>query len=320
MENKVVDNLVNNADAGPMQYSNTATKFATFIALALTGFCMFSLLGLLLIIPITGINLITNPTALSNMNDTKTLDALKIFQLANQLGLFVFPALVAAYLFGGNVIIYLKLSKLPSTKTVVITITLMVLALPAINLLGYINSKMQLPSFMQDIELWMRTKEVEAEMITKLFLKTNSITGLIVNMFIVALMAAIGEEFFFRGVIQRLLIAKYIKPAIAIWITAIIFSAIHMQFFGFFPRMIIGALLGFLFLWSNNLWVPILAHFTNNASAVLMSYASQRGVINESTEQIGATQNDYILGLASLIATSGILFFVRKELKFKTIL
>ncbi len=313
MEFTDIEKVINNTPIGIFENKSTSFKLIAFIALAVAGVCLFSFISILLMIPIAGVNLLTEPFALSNTNDARVINAYKLLQLGNQLGLFIVPALVAAKLFGGNVFGYLKLNKLPSTKTVLATIALMLLALPAINLLGYLNSILHLPNFMSSIETWMHTKETEAEVLTKLFLKTSSVMGLLLNVFIVALMAAVGEELFFRGIIQRLLVNKYAKPAIAVWITAIIFSAIHMQFFGFFPRMLIGAVLGFLFLWTNNLWIPIIAHFTNNASAVLMSYATQQGLLTDSAEQIGATQNDYIIGVASIVITLVVLYVYKKK-------
>ncbi|MBC7413224.1 MAG: CPBP family intramembrane metalloprotease [Bacteroidia bacterium] len=313
MEFTDVNKAINDTPIGIFENKSTSFKLIAFIALAVAGVCLFSFISILLMIPIAGVNLLTEPFALSNTNDAKVINAYKLLQLGNQLGLFIVPALVAAKLFGGNVFGYLKLNKLPSSKIVLATIALILLALPGINLLGYLNSILHLPNFMSGIETWMHTKETEAEVLTKLFLKTSSVMGLLLNIFIVALMAAVGEELFFRGIIQRLLSNKYARRTIAVWVTAIVFSAIHMQFFGFFPRMLIGAVLGFLFLWTNNLWIPIIAHFTNNASAVLMSYATQQGVLTDSAEQIGATQNDYIIGVASIVITLVLLYMFKNK-------
>lgn len=312
MEFSDIDKVLNNTPIGMFERKNTSFKLALFIAMAIAGVCLFMFISLLLMIPLTGINILTDPLALANTHDAKVIDAYKIMQLCNQLGLFVVPAFIAAKLFGGNVLGYLQLNKLPRATVVCATIALMLLALPGINLMGYLNSQMHLPSFMQPIEAWMHAKETEAEQLTKLFLHTNSLLGLLLNVFIVAFMAAFGEELFFRGVLQRILTNKYAKPAIAVWITAIVFSAIHVQFFGFFPRMFIGALLGFLFVWTNNLWIPIIAHFTNNAAAVIMSYATQRGILDSSAEQLGATQNDYILGAVSIVLTLVVLVVFKK--------
>ncbi len=314
MEFSDIDKILNNTPVGVFERKSTSFKLALFIALAVAGVCLFMFVAVLLMIPFTGINILTDPLALANTHDAKVIDAYKIMQLCNQIGLFVVPAFIAAKLFGGSVLPYLKLNKLPRATVVFATIALMLLALPGINLMGYLNSEMHLPGFMQSIETWMHAKETEAEQLTKLFLHTNSMLGLLLNIFIVAFMAAFGEELFFRGILQRLLTNKYAKPAVAVWITAIVFSAIHMQFFGFFPRMFIGALLGFLFVWTNNLWVPIIAHFTNNAAAVIMSYATQRGVLDSGAEQLGATQNDYILGVVSIVLTGVVLFVFKKLL------
>jgi len=95
---------------------------------------------------------------------------------------------------------------------------------------------------------------------------------MILNLFIIAILPAVGEEFFFRGVLQKILIRLFKSVHVAIWVTAFIFSAIHFQFFGFVPRFILGLIFGYLFFWSGTLWLPVISHFINNAVPVIMSY------------------------------------------------
>jgi membrane protease YdiL (CAAX protease family) len=95
---------------------------------------------------------------------------------------------------------------------------------------------------------------------------------MIINLFIIAILPAVGEEFFFRGVLQKILIKLFKSGHVAIWVTAFIFSAMHFQFFGFVPRFILGLIFGYLFFWSGTLWLPVISHFINNAVPVIMAY------------------------------------------------
>jgi len=103
-------------------------------------------------------------------------------------------------------------------------------------------------------------------------LKVDYSYELLLNLVVIALLPALGEELIFRGIIQQKLAASWQQPQLAIWATAIIFSSIHLQFQGFFPRVLLGAALGYLFMWTRNLWIPIFAHFVFNASQILVQY------------------------------------------------
>ncbi|TAF81977.1 MAG: CPBP family intramembrane metalloprotease, partial [Sphingobacteriales bacterium] len=92
----------------------------------------------------------------------------------------------------------------------------------------------------------------------------------------IAILPAIGEELFFRGTIQNIFTALFKNPHVAVWLTAILFSAIHLQFYGFLPRMFLGALFGYLFIWGKSIWLPILGHFLNNGFAVIMAFRLQQ--------------------------------------------
>ena len=129
----------------------------------------------------------------------------------------------------------------------------------------------------------------------------------------IAIIPAIGEELLFRGVIQRLFINWTKNAHWGILITSILFSALHMQFFGFFPRMMLGILFGYLFLWSGSLWLPILCHFINNGSAVVYVYLEQRGLMGFSSDTLGAENQDMLITIACSIAISGLLYLIYKK-------
>lgn len=300
---------------GLWQNKSVGYKLAMLLLMAVASTFLFYFLAIVAIAPLFGINLLANPYILSNVDDINVINALKVVQVFNQIGLFIAPVIAFAYLCNKNIVSYLQLSTQTKPVIYVLTVLLMMAALPVINLLGELNNHLSLPSSLKFIEDWMRTSEKDAAKLTDAFLQMNSPLSLIINLVIIALLAGLGEELLFRGVLQRLFTESFKNKHIAIWVSAIIFSAIHMQFFGFFPRMLLGALFGYLLIWSNNLWVPILAHFTNNACAVIISYLTQKGVVNESVETVGAQSSDYIIAGVGLAITSFLLYFIHKKLK-----
>ena len=144
-------------------------------------------------------------------------------------------------------------------------------------------------------------------------MKADNIGALLINIGLLALLPALSEELSFRGTLQQILGNK----AAAIWVTAFIFSAIHMQFYGFVPRMLMGAMFGYVFVWTGSLWVPILMHFTNNGLAVLTYYLFDECGENSKNiaDTIGAGDT-WWLGVISIVITSlGLLIFYRRTHK-----
>lgn len=140
---------------------------------------------------------------------------------------------------------------------------------PVIDFLSEWNKSLQLPDSLATLQLKMEQYEQSAEQVLQIILNSSQISILCLNLFLIAIMASVGEELLFRGLIQKLLFRWTGKAHAAVWITAFIFSAIHMQFFGFIPRLVLGALLGYLFLYSRSLWVCIAVHAFNNALTLL---------------------------------------------------
>ena len=163
------------------------------------------------------------------------------------------------------------LNKGLSLKQGLIAFLFAVAALPMISLLTEWNKGMELPSFLASMEEMMRQMEESAKEVTDQFLNTSSVGMMFVNLFVIALLPAVGEEMMFRGWLQRVL-GKSVNYHTAIWVSAFVFSAIHFQFYGFIPRMLIGAALGYLYCYTGSLWASIVAHFTNNAVAVISAF------------------------------------------------
>jgi hypothetical protein len=133
-----------------------------------------------------------------------------------------------------------------------------------------LNEKMQLPPALKAVEEFMRNMEDQMADMTKYLTNFDSIPKFIVGFIVIAIIAGIGEELIFRGLIQRKIYLGTRNPHLAIWVAAFIFSFIHFQFYGFLPRMVLGALFGYLYFWSGNIWVPIFGHIFNNGFALVM--------------------------------------------------
>ena len=151
------------------------------------------------------------------------------------------------------------------------------------------NASFHFPDFLNGFESWARDYEDRAEQLTKFMTQFSSTGEFILAFVVIAILPAIGEEFVFRGMLQPQLFRATNNIHVAIWTSAILFSAFHLQFFGFAPRMLLGALFGYLYYWSGSLWMPMFAHFVNNGFSVIMLYLNQKGIVNldvESTEVV----------------------------------
>lgn len=175
-------------------------------------------------------------------------------------------------------------------------------------LLVYWNAQLTLPESMSGIENWMMEMETQLMELTKFLTDFQNIPELLTGILVIGVFAGIGEEMFFRGMIQPKMKQYTNSVHWGIWLTAIIFSAIHVQFYGFLPRVFLGALFGYLYLYSGSLLYPILAHIFNNALTVIVIYMSNQGIIDfdlESTNTVSYPAA--ILGL--LVLMVGFFYF-----------
>ncbi|MCW3806886.1 CPBP family intramembrane glutamic endopeptidase [Plebeiibacterium marinum] len=240
---------------------------------------------------------------------------LKYIQTIQSIGLFILPPIIFTKLCGYNTHQWLKVIS-PKLTFFILSIIAVLVAQPFISFSGVFNAQLHLPDPMATIENWMREKENQALLITTTFLTTTHWTQIILNIIIIAIIPAVGEELLFRGSIQKLLISITQNHHISILITAFLFSALHMQFFGFLPRFFLGAIFGYLFIYGGNLWLPIIAHFINNASAyIYYIYAIKNG--SDNTTPLVAN-NDYpniILVGFSIVGILMIILYFKKQNK-----
>jgi membrane protease YdiL (CAAX protease family) len=277
---------------------------------ALAGLLICSLLSIILIIAIYGKEIFTHPESLTVFSP-ENLDKFKILQIGSSIGLFVLPPLFLA------ITERIKISqfydwKKPVLPMLGIIFILMLVSFPLTELTALINQKMTLPGFLKPLEQWMRDKETEASKMVIAFLTVRNAWDFVINMLMIAVLPAIGEELMFRGGIQRSFSKMFRNPHVAIWLTAFIFSAIHFQFFGFLPRFLLGALFGYIYFWTKSLWYPMFAHFLNNGYAVCMSLYFQKHNIPLDRQDETSSFNWYGYAIG-LILTVLLLNYLKKQ-------
>ncbi|MFI5159874.1 MAG: CPBP family intramembrane glutamic endopeptidase [Sphingobacteriales bacterium] len=163
---------------------------------------------------------------------------------------------------------------------VLIVLLAMAASMPLIEYLGNLNGKMVLPKFLKSVEDWMRESEKETEKLSGQMMQMNTFGDMIYNLLFIGLLTAIVEEILFRGCFQTVFLRWSKNMHAAIWITAILFSAFHMEFYGFLPRMVLGLLFGYFTAWSGSIWPAIWAHFVNNGTIVVLTYLSQKKLVS----------------------------------------
>lgn len=242
-----------------------------FLGMAFGTWTILSLTAGIIVTNITGISFLelSNMKNWDNSNLENKVAVLRTLQTAQFLGLFLIPSLLFAYFSDPKPYKYIGL-KPPSNEIYwVLGIAAMVLSIPLVEYLGMLN---RMFVFGPETQRWIQSKEEEAMKLIQFMLSKHTPWQLVLNLIFIATFAAVGEELFFRGVLQRLFIKAFKNPWVGILVTAMIFSAFHIQFFGFLPRFALGTLLGLIYWFSGSLWTSIAAHFAYDALLVTLAY------------------------------------------------
>jgi hypothetical protein len=272
-----------------------------FIILVIACFGTLFLAGSLLALPLFGVTTAELPALLSDYDNPAALGLLKYFQLIQSLGLFILPPLLAGLFFEGSSIRYLALNRSPRPGIYLLVVLALFVMTPFLNRMIEWNESMDLPAALASLEEWMKNAEENAAQITEAFLETSSAGGFILNLFLIAVLPAFGEEFLFRGVLQRMLGDWMKNIHLAIFISALAFSAMHLQFYGLLPRFFLGLVFGYMFYWTGSLWIPIFAHFLNNAVAVILEVLIAQGHLQEDAADWGS--GNLVMIIASAVLT-----------------
>lgn len=181
---------------------------------------------------------------------------------------FILPAIIFGLLYYyRSFFSYFELTQFPGLQVLGLSMVILIAGYPLVQVSYELNQLIPVTD-------WMRDMENDAAAMLGEILSMNSTGDFILTLVMVAVLPAIGEELVFRGIFQKQLAEWTRSPILSIWMAAFIFSAIHMQFEGFLPRMVLGGILGHLYYWTKTLWVPIIIHFINNGVQVSVLYFS----------------------------------------------
>ncbi|MBK0379929.1 CPBP family intramembrane glutamic endopeptidase [Mucilaginibacter segetis] len=263
----------------PINQISPALQFLILVAITIGTILIGNLIGVGIISAKYGLNVLFDITNL-NFTAPGVTQALWILQIiGTTLPLFLAPVFFS-WVIVKEPYAYLK----PRTKfplmLLIVAFFVMMVSSPLIEFLSNINQRMVLPHFLGGVEHWMKQSEESAQKVTVAILQMHSVWDAIKSVLLVGLLTAIAEEFLFRGAMQTIIKRWTNNAHAAVWITAILFSAFHMEFYGFLPRLLLGALFGYFVVWSGSIWPAVWGHFLNNGTAVVVTYLYQQKKIS----------------------------------------
>lgn len=297
--------------------------------LALIGLCIFfgilAQLLAVLILPLFQdgsfydnlMEIVFSPSALENL----PVNALKFVQMFTMAVMFIIPAIIISRWKDGSAFGIYNLNKGPESLSLFIGIAAFACFIPLISYLGWLNMQMVLPESLSWLETILKEmEEMSAGMIEKFLLNVGPL-GLLVNLFMIAILPGFAEELIFRGGFQKFFQSIFenrwnwnIGGHVAVWLVAIFFSFVHFQFYGFLPRFILGVILGYLFLFSKNLWYPIIGHAVFNGVQVVLAYFMPEEMLNQDIESI---QMPIWAALISLALGSSLLLYFKNNVQIE---
>ncbi len=270
------------------------------VLVVLVGYFLSNTLAFVVVLPLVNFDLEAIAQLVSDpLNFPETRIVLMILQGVTALGIFVITPLIYIYwidktlsvkgLFqkNGNYLIPLLLA----------SVAIAIVEMPAITWIGKWNMEIDFPEFMDSFEQWAKLQEDKLKELTLFLTEFRSFEQFLLGFVVIGILPGIGEELLFRGVLQNKLKQLLGNVHIAIWLAAMIFSAFHLQFYGFVPRMFLGALFGYLYQWSGNLLYAMIAHFVNNGFTVIMMYLYQQNHIELDIDKQEVPSDAAILSL-----------------------
>ncbi|MCW3113893.1 MAG: family intrarane metalloprotease [Segetibacter sp.] len=286
-----------------LKYQPPAVQFLAFLGLAGGFLILNSAISSFFFNDISSVLLDKNAVVSPDL-----LGRFKLAQLAGSIISFIIPSLLFGYYSSPKSLPYIGVQKHASLILVGAAMLLLFTIQPFIGWLGEINSRIKFGSLQKSL------LEMEAmyNRALQVFLQMKNFGDLLINLFIMALLPAIGEELFFRGSLQKALLRLSHKPWLAIVVSSLVFALLHGTFFKILPIFTLGLILGIVYTVTRNLWYTILIHFCNNAFAVLSVYYADR---SETLKKL--SNDDFSVPLygafVSLIIGIGIIYFIKKK-------
>lgn len=293
-----------------LEHLQPSAQFFLFMGMFLICYVFANIIGILSLNWIAGLSIFQMETL--DMHNPKVLLASQVGQIGGAIVAFILPAALFVFLSSRQRAEYIRINH--GSKVIVFLLAGLgiICATPLINYITELNEKIPFPTFIKNLQ-------ESADKLQDAFIKNQSFGTLILNLFMMAALAAFAEELFFRAVLQKILIKMAKNVHVGIFLTGILFSMIHLEFMGFFPRMLMGMFLGYLYVWSGSLWVPVFVHFLNNGFAVVISYFEDRQMVSKNLDQIGSDNSQIVYVLISAVIVAVTMFFLYKMRKSDTV-
>ena len=228
-----------------------------------------------------------------SLSDLVNLTISENVNTATRRSLYIIQGTISLLTFIVGPIVYIKFIEQKSLNelfraSVITIMTLLITAFIVLSFMGVNsiiiewNMNLDFPDFMENFA---KTQEDQARKLTEALTNFTGSVDFIFAFIVIAIIPAIGEEYLFRGLLQNKLWQIFNNVHVGIWLAGFIFGLIHLQFYGIFPRMLLGVLFGYLYYWSGNLWIPIAAHFVNNGFTLIMMFLYNQGISNYNIEE-----------------------------------
>lgn len=287
------------------------TKLLLIFLLVLGSSILITMLFVLAAIPFTGIDEIN-----AMLTGGVSISYLRFLQVVQGFSVFIIPSFLIAWLLSDRPWLWLGFRKINWTL-VTLSIVLFFVCQPLVSFLAKLNSTMVFPDFLLPVEEWMHNAEKTAGKLVLQFLDTKEPWTIFVNVLMIVFLPAIGEEMLFRGAIQPVIGQWTKNQHLAVWITAFLFSAMHIQFMTFLPRFLLGGILGYLLIYGKNIWYPIAGHFVNNLLSLIVFYyyRTYKPHINPMDADTGNYNNWMVF--ASILFIVAIILFIKNKTLIK---
>lgn len=294
---------------GSLKSRPPGIQFIIFICITIGCFLIAGMIGTFILSAITGVDIKTMADADKwDSNTPSVVSLIRGMQIVQFVALFVLPVYICSRLFSTDAQRYLGFREPSNNMYFLAAIAAMIVAIPLTEYLGLVNKNIHLPA---SWEKWVANGEEKASKTISIILSRHTIKDLVLNIICIAGLAAVGEELLFRGMVQRLLTRMFRNHWGGIIITAALFSAIHMQFYGFIPRFVLGMLLGIIYWYSGSLWVAIAAHFVYDALLIIVAY-QRPDMMNDEMPQVNM-QNFALVAALSFAAVAGAVVWMKKK-------
>jgi membrane protease YdiL (CAAX protease family) len=287
-------------------------QLISFLLIVLFSTVIFTGIGFIITFISYGAEVLQSINDLSN---PESVSAMRNILMWSNLGMFPVPVIVFALLSGRPAMRYMNASGLPALKSIVFAIALYFISGPFIGMLTEWNQSLSLPQWLSGLDRWIHESEENARLTTEALMNVKDYHGLALNLLVLALLPAIGEELMFRSFFIRFFSGFIKNIHVNILLVSILFSAVHLQFLGFLPRFALGMMLGYFFYYSGSVYLPMLIHFTNNATVVIVYYLYYTGKIEIHPDKFGNIDNALIIILSGILAVTGFYLYAKTSKK-----